>query len=232
MNSSRRSSPFSFVATIAAGLLLALFGLIGNARAAAPSLSEVEGNPLRSVYRAGESYTLRLRYTDPDGDPPRSGGAKFFDESPAGNQTIDGKIGSGDPRNGVIIEWEVRGFAEGAHNNTRFEVRNRVGEVARFPADPNTFYSFVAESLVSKLVIMGIGLLIGLLFVPFLFYLLFRAMNRRGDPSRAARVGLLIGLLACVALFIYLFASFYGPLVYAIGGVAALALLVIVLTRR
>ncbi len=45
-------------------------------------------------------------------------------------------------------------------------------------------------------------------------------------------MGLLLGILACTALFIYLFASFYGLLAYAIGGIAALALLVVVLTRR
>jgi hypothetical protein len=79
---------------------------------------------------------------------------------------------------------------------------------------------------------MGVGLLVGLLFVPFLVYVLARSLNRRGDPSGAARIGLLLGILACAALFVYLFASFYGPLTYAIGVVAALALLVVVLTRR
>ena len=131
-----------------------------------------------------------------------------------------------------MIEWPIRGFAEGGHNNTRFEVKGSDGQTARYPADANVFYSFSVESLVTKLVILGVGLLVGLLFVPFLFYVLFRAMNRRGDPSRAARVGLLLGILACTALFIYLFASFYGPLVYVLGGVVALALLVVVLTRR
>lgn len=226
-----RRQEASFARPAALSLLLALLFLgTRPGRAAPPTLEPINGSELQSTYRTGEAYTLRLLFKDPDGDLPRS--AKFFDESPAGNVAFGGKIGSGDPRTGIVIEWPIQGLAQGGHNNTRFEVKGSDGQTARYPLDPNGFYSFSVESLVTKLITLGAGLLVGLLFVPFLFYILFRAMNRRGDPSRAARVGLLLGILACTALFIYLFASFYGPLVYVLGAVVALALLAVVLTRR
>ena len=197
--------------------------------AAPPSLNQLTGSELPGVYRAGQPYTLRLLFTDADGDRPRK--VTFVDESPAGTQTIDGRIGAGDPRSGVTIEWNVRGFAQGGHKS-HFEVTDSAGQTARYPPTPGEFYSFVAESLVTKWIIMGVGLLVGLMFVPFLVYVLTRSVNRRADPSRAARVSLLLGLLACCALFMYLFASVYGVLTYIIGGLAALALLIVVLTRR
>lgn len=210
-------------------LLLALVP-VRPGRAAPPSLNQLAGNELPGVFRAERPYTLSLVFTDADGDRPKR--ARFIDRSDAaGNVTVDGRIGAGDPRSGVTIEWPVRGFAQGGHRSY-FEVTGTDGRTARYPAEPSEFYSFAAESLVTKFIILGVGLLVGLLFVPFLFYVLFRAMNRRGDPSRAARVGLLLGILACTALFIYLFASFYGLLVYVLGGLVALALLVVVLTRR
>ncbi len=221
----------SFARLAAAPLLLALVFLgVLPLRAAPPSLNQLGGSELPGVFRAERPYTLSMVFTDADGDRPKR--ARFIDRSDAaGNLTVDGRVGPGDPRSGVVIEWPVRGFAQGGHR-AYFEVTGSDGKTARYPAEPSEFYSFAAESLIPKLVILGVGLLVGLLFVPFLFYILFRAMNRKGDPSRAARVGLLLGILACTALFIYLFASFYGPLVYVLGGVVALALLAVVLTRR
>ena len=212
-------------------LLAAVLGMGGTtaALAAPPTLTEPPGAALKGVYRAGQSYTLTLVFKDPDGDRPRR--VKFIDQSDAGNVEVDGRIGPGDPQTGVNIDWNVRGFAPGGHR-AYFAVTGTDGNTARYPPDPNEFYTFAAENLVTKWVIMGAGLLVGLLFLPFLVYVLARSMNRRGDPSRAARVGLLLGILACCALFIYLFASTYGPLTYVMGGIAALALLVIVLTRR
>lgn len=198
--------------------------------AAPPSLSEYPDAPLPNVFQTSKTYTLRLRYADQEGDRPIK--AQFIDESAAGSNALDRKsIDGTDYRNGVPIVWEIRGFEQGAHRGY-FLVTSTDGQSARYPPAPDQFYTFVVESLVTKWIIMGVGLLVGLLFVPFLVYVLARSLNRRGDPSRAARVGLLIGILACCALFLYLFLTFYSPLVLAIGVVAGLALLIVVVTRR
>lgn len=201
------------------------------ARAADPTLTPLSQEGLTRTYRAGSRYTLRLRFTDADGDRPIKNKSLFIDEAQSGRIEIPATRISGDPSSGATIEWDVNGFEQGAHR-TRFEVTGSDGKLARYPPDTGEFYEFVSESLGLKLGIMAGGMLVGLLFVPFLIYVLARSMNRRGDPSKAARIGLLFGILACAGLFIYLFASFYGPLVVGIGLVGALALIVLVLTRR
>ena len=205
-----------FVLVIAAGLPVV---------AAPPVLREDPQYPLEGVFRTGKRYTVRVQYLDRDGDRPRT--ALFIDQSQGGGKVNYEKaqiIGT-DYKEGVTLAWDVPGFAQGGHQ-AEFVVTSTDGSSARLP------YNFAVEDLLTKWVIMGAGMLVGLLFLPFLVYVLARSMNRRGDLSRAARVGLLLGILACCALFIYLFASTYGPLTYVIGGIAALALLIVVLTRR
>lgn len=207
-------------------LVLFLLGVAGTpTQAAPPQLSEDASKPLEGVYQTRKRYTVRVLFADADGDRPRT--TVFSDESPGGGRVefTQAQVVSSGNRGEYTITWDIPGLAEGGHK-AEFIVTGTDGNTARLR------YSFVVENLVTKWVIMGVGLLVGLLFVPFLVYVLARAVNRRGDPSRAARVGLLFGILAGAALFIYLFASFYGLLTYAIGGVAALALLVVVLTRR
>jgi hypothetical protein len=68
--------------------------------------------------------------------------------------------------------------------------------------------------------------------LPFLVYLIARSANKQGNPSSAARIGLIIGIFAALALFIFQFLSWYSPLVLVLGGVAAIFLLVVVITRR
>lgn len=219
---------FLLCRTLAALLFVGAAAL--PALAVKPTLAPVVEGDLPHLVRAGEKVTLRLRFTDADGDRPRK--ALFFDKSASGSPKVPAtRIAPGNSEDGVLIEWIINGFEQGRHQ-TYFEVTGSDGNTARYPENEEDYYEFVAESLVVKWGIMGSGLLVGLLFVPFLVYVLARAINRRGDPSRAARVGLLLGILACAALFIYLFASFYGALAYAIGILAALALLVVVLTRR
>lgn len=199
--------------------------------AAAPTLSQVGGEDrdLPKVVRAGQKYVLQLKFTDADGDRPKR--ATFFDKAPSATVTTPGTIGTGNPKDGIVITWDINGFEQGGHQ-TYFEVQGSDGNIARYPAEQTVFYEFVAEALATKIGIMAAGAAVGLVFLPFIVYVLARSLNRRGDPSRAARVGLLIGILACAALFIVLFASFYGVLAWAIGIVAGLALLVLVLTRR
>ena len=211
--------------------VIGLMGLIGIAWAAAPTLTEITGQELPKTFQAGKNYTLSLNYKDPNGDPVKKTNAKFIDESnDIGIVSTDAASISGDTSTGAIITWDVRNLAQGAHKG-HFEVKGLTG-TARFPQEPTEFYTFGVEALGTKLGLMGVGLVVGLVGVPLLVYLLARAMNKRGNPSSAARLGLLIGILACCVLFIYLFANVYGPLVYAILILGGLAALVLLLTRR
>jgi len=218
---------------VCAAALLALIGLGSPpALAAAPTLSQISEDDLPKVVRAGQKVTLRLRFVDADGDRPRK--AVFIDQSASassGVTTAATRTSPDNPKDGVVLEWDINGFEQGQHK-TRFEVIGSDGNTVRFPVNKEDFYEFTAESVVNKWITMGGGMVVGLVFVPFLVYVLARSINRRGDPSRAARIGLLFGILACLALFIFLFQSFYSPLILGIGIVAGLALLVLVLTRR
>ncbi len=208
-------------------LLLLVMGTA--AFGAPPTLTEVPGDELKNTHKAGQTVTFRLTYEDPDGDRIRS--AKFIDESggaPLETYTIEG----GTPETGQTIKWEARGgFDKGGHKGY-FLVTNTVGEEVRFPENPEQRYTFTVASVADKWVVTIIGVLVGLLFVPFLVYLIARSANKRGNPSSAARIGLLIGIFAALAIFIYEFIGVYDPLILAMGGVAALALFIIVLTRR
>jgi hypothetical protein len=215
------------VPCLLATLLLLVMG--SAAFAAPPTLTEVPGDELKNTYKAGDNVIFRLTYEDPDGDRIRT--AKFIDES--GGPSIETYVvEGGTPETGQTLKWEVRGgFDKGGHKGY-FLVTNTVGEEVRFPENPEQRYTFSVASVADKWIVTIVGILVGLLFVPFLVYLIARSANKRGNPSSAARVGLLIGIFAALAIFIYEFIGVYDPLILAIGGVAALALFIIVLTRR
>lgn len=211
-------------------LLIALFTLALPSLAEQPELKALPApDDLKSLYRTNEKYTLHLEYKDAGGYAIKS--AKFHDKSKDGEPSFDAKIPGGKPETGVKLTWEVNGFAKGDHAGY-FEVENDQGTVTRFPQSDKEYYSFAVESLIDKWVVMGIGLLICLFMLPFLVYLIARSTNKQGNPSSAARIGLIIGIFAALALFIYQFLSWYSPLILVLGGIAALFLLVVVLTRR
>lgn len=204
---------------------------MSSAWAAAPTLSEVPGQELPKTFQANKLYTLSLIYKDPTGDPVKKTKAVFVDESDsAGRVSTTAANVSGDTTTGATITWDARNFAQGAHKGY-FEVTSLTGK-ARFPQEPTEFYTFGVEALLTKVALMLGGAAVGVVFVPLLVYLIARNMNKRGNPSNAARLGLLVGILACCVLFIYLFANVYGPLVYAILVLGFLAALVLLLTRR
>ena len=214
---------------VAAPLLLLLLALV--AQAAGPKLEEVRGSELLKTYQAGKDYTLRLEYTDPNGDPIKKSDALFIDEAPSGRiSTPATAVDGSDTSKGVTLVWNIRGFEQSSHKG-HFEVKALTGTTT-YPQDPKEFYEFVVEALGTKYITLAFGALIGFVGVPWVTYFFARMLNPRGDPSRAARVGLLFGILAFCALFIYLFLSFYGPLVYAILILGFLAAIILLFGRR
>jgi hypothetical protein len=215
-----------FFPSLFAALVLLIVGR--TAFAATPTLTEVPGDELKNSYKAGDTVIFRLSYKDPDDD--RITKAQFIEESgaPLDYKTLEG----GTPETGQTIVWEVRGGFDAGGHRGYFRVENKAGEVARYPEDEARRFTFTVASLTQKWIITGVSVVVSLLFVPFLVYLIARSTNKRGNPSSAARIGLLIGIFAALAVYIYEFIGVYDPLFLAIGGVAALALFIIVLTRR
>lgn len=212
-----------------AALFLALFALTALVRAEPPKLTKIPGNEPPNVFQAGGKYTIKLQYTDPAGDDISKSDAKFFDQAPTGLITIPASSVDGSTKTGAYITWEINGFEQGSHR-AHFEVKGLRAN-ARYPDAAAEDYAFVVESLTTKIITMVAGTLISVIAIPMIAYLLFRALNPRGDPSRAARIGFLIGILAACVLFIYLFLNVYGPLVYAILFIGLIASLVLMLRR-
>jgi hypothetical protein len=217
----RRPSRISPARALLLPLLLLLTAFVSltipvRVQAEGATLTEITGDELPKAFQPGKRYTLRLLYTDPSGDTIRKSDAVLIDESPSGRvSTPAANVSAGDTAKGVPIEWDVNGFEQGSHR-ARFQVKALTG-VVTYPADANgPPYEFVVESLLTKYGILAGGVLVCFLFIPFVTYFLFRMVNQRGDPSRAARVALLFGILAVCILFITLFSSVYGVLTYAI----------------
>lgn len=212
---------------------VALF--VATVALALPALAKPELKPqsapddLKSLYRAGEKYTLHLEYKDADGYAIKT--AKFIDKSKDGEVPFDAKEVGGKTEEGVSLAWEINGFAKGEHSGY-FEVENEKGVKSRYPSDPSSHYSFAVESLTDKWIVFVVGVLICIGMLPFLVYLIARSVNKQGNPSSAARGALILGIVAALALFIWQFMSWYNPLVLVLGGVAALFFLVIILARR
>ncbi len=215
------------VPALLAALLLLAVG--GAAFAVPPTLTEVPGDELKNSYRTGQNVTFRLSYKDPDGDRIRK--AQFIDES--GGALLDYKtVEGGTAETGQTIVWDVRGGFENGGHKGYFLVTNGAGEEVRFPEDLERRYTFTVASVAQKWIITGVSIVLSLIFVPFLVYLIARSTNKRGNPSSAARIGLLIGIFAALGVFIYEFVGIYDPLILALGGLTALALFIVVLTRR
>ncbi|MEI6430719.1 MAG: hypothetical protein WCP07_00930 [bacterium] len=212
---------------LAVAILLA--ASLRPSEAAPPKLTQITGNELPKVFQAGQKYTLKLQYIDPAGDEISKSKAIFVDEGPSGRVSTAASDVAGDTKNGAYITWEINGLEQGSHR-AHFEVEGLTAKT-RFPETAAEDYQFVVESLSTKILTLAIGSLISIIAIPMIAYLLFRALNPRGDPSRAARIGLLIGILTACVLFIYLFLNVYGPLVYAILIIGVIAFLVLLLRR-
>jgi hypothetical protein len=210
--------------------LLAVLALILPVFAQDPALKELAQPDfkLRSDYEPGKPYSVRLEYTDKDGDRIKS--AKFINDTPT-NVSFDFKSMEGSVENGATLIWQINGFEKGAHSGY-FEVVNATGKKTRYPEDITKFYTFSVSSVSDKWLKAGIGIVVCLLAIPFLFYLVARSVNKQGNPSSAARLGIILGVLAATAVFLVTFFGTYDWMVLGLVGLFALTLIIIALTKR
>ena len=199
--------------------------------AAPPTLKPIENVDLPSEVKLHEPLAMSLNYT---GDPPTK--LSLVVLTPDGETVIvPGKL-SGDATSGkpVPVTWP---FTPNASGEYRYHFEAQAGDLGstRFPESPANDPQFVVANPLTRYLVLGVGLLICFLFLPFVSYTATRGLNQRGDPAAAARIALLIGLVAYVALaFCVLTLSFdyVKWLGLSLAGVVILAILVGLFTRR
>ena len=210
--------------------LFALFVLAGMAaQASPPTLDPINLAAYSQEVHPGEPKNLDVTYRQAEGDPPRS--VKLVMETPGGIVTVPALAPSGDPTRGIPITFSYMPENSGTYR-FHFEAVSTTGGTVRQPASPEDDYNFASVNPLTKILIFVAGLVVAFLILPFVVYMAARGINRHGDPASAARVGLFLGVLASLGLYIYLFAADYGALGIAIACVAALAILIVLFSRR
>jgi hypothetical protein len=173
----------------------------------------------------GEPKVFHVIYTNPSGDPATT--MEMIVETPAGESKIPGTQPVGtDPGQGITYTFTFTPQNTGTYKY-HFHAESSTGQSADTPE-----YQYTSYSLTTKYIILVIGLIVALLFLPFIVYVVARAANKHGNPATAARFGLLVGVLASYFLFLYLFFTIYSVLTLALAGIAAVALLIALFTRR
>ena len=223
-----------FARTILSRIILAfsLLCLLAAGAAAAPPKLEPNGSqPLPTEVKLHELMELSLKYT---GDPPTN--LSMVVLTPDGETvTVPGKASAGDPATGVAATWPYTPTESGEY---RYHFEAKAGDIGgvRYPVSPADDFQFVVASPVTRYIVLGVGLLICLLLLPFVSYTATRGLNQRGDAAAAARVALLIGLVAYVGLVLCVLllnsADYVRWLSVALGGVLILAVLVGLFSRR
>lgn len=176
----------------------------------------------------GHSYTFQLTYKQSEGDPPRS--LKMLIDAPGGQVSVPAQVPGGDPITGIPVTWSYTPADSGQYQY-HFEAVSSTGGFAQYPADKSEL-TFSSPSIVGKYIALVVGLIVGLLFLPFIVYAGTRSANKRSDPAAAARVALMVGVLASFALYWYLFLGVYGYIGVAIVFIIALAILIALFSRR
>lgn len=205
--------------------------LIGGVAAKPPTLELNDSHALPTEVKAHESLEMSLKYT---GDPPTK--LSLIVLTPDGETvTVPGKASVGDPATGVSVTWPYTATESGEY---RYHFEGQAGDIGgvRYPASPANDYQFVVANPLTKYIVLGLGLLICLLLLPFVSYTATRGLNQRGDPAAAARIALLIGVVAYVGLALCVLlldsADYVKWLSFALGGVLILAVLVGLFSRR
>ena len=208
-------------------LFTAILLLASIAAAKSPTLEPIHGDRWPTEVRPGQALSFSCTYT---GDPPTS--LTMVVLTPNGETVhVPAKASVGDASTGVAVTWPYTPTEAGTYHY-HFEASAGDLGAVQYPTVTQGDLDFVSTSLVTKYIIFAVGTLIALFFVPFVVYVLARAVNKRGSPASAARIALLIGILASYGLFLYLFFHTYSLLENALAGLAALALLIVLFTRK
>jgi len=209
-------------------LPLTLLTLSLSAFAAPPALTPASEFPTSVV--PGHSYVFHLTYKQIEGDPPAA--LQMVVDTPYGQAVQKAQKPAGDPAAGEDLSWDFSPQQSGQYQY-HFDVTSATGGVARYPAGSGEL-TFESPNPIVKYVVLAVGLVIALFFLPFVVYMIARAANKRSDPSAAARIALLIGILAFCGLAWYLFLQNEETRVigYGIEAVAIGAFLVVILNRR
>jgi hypothetical protein len=212
-----------FIVTLA---LLTTFSM--TAVAAPPALTPSGEFPTSVV--PGHQYVFHLNYKQAEGDAPQT--AQMIVDTPAETEKIKAFPPAGDPVAGEDLSWNFSPQQSGQYQY-HFEVTSATGGVARYPAGSGEL-AFESPNPIVKYIVLGVGLLVALFFLPFVVYMLARATNKRSDPGAAARIALLIGILAFCGLAWYLFLQNEETRGIGIGieAIALGAFLVVILNRR
>ena len=200
-------------------------------QAAPPTLTPDAPDNYAGEVQPGETRTFDVTYQQAEGDPPKS--LKLVLETPGGEVTVPAQIPAGDPTKGIPVTWSYTPQNSGTYR-LHFEATSATGESVRLPADPNNDYNFVSINPLTKYIVLAVGLVIALLFLPFVVYVTARTLNKHGDPAAAARIALLLGILSFCGLAWYLFlrSPEYEAIGIAIEVIAAGAFLVVLFSRR
>jgi hypothetical protein len=222
-----RTYPYLFAARVAVILSLCLL-LVGGSLAKPPTLEPASEFPASVL--PGHTYTFHLKYTQLEGDPPSA--LQMIIDTPYGQVTQKATAPSGDPAAGEDASWVFTPQQSGQYQY-HFEVTSSTGGVARYPAGSGEL-SFESPSMIVKYIVLAVGLIIALFFLPFVVYLIARSANKQSDPGAAARVALLIGILSFCGLAWYLFLQNDETRLIgiAIETIAVGAFLVVMLNRR
>ena len=209
-------------------LTLSLLTLCAGVFAVPPSLTQAGEFPTSVV--PGHQYIFHLSYKQAEGDAPQT--AQMIVDTPAETEKIKAFPPAGDPVAGEDLSWNFSPQQSGQYQY-HFEVTSATGGVARYPAG-SAELSFESPNPVIKYIVLAVGLLVALFFLPFVVYMLARATNKRSDPGAAARIALLIGILAFCGLAWYLFLQNEETRGIGIGieAIAVGAFLVVILNRR
>lgn len=212
-------------------LAFSLFLIAAAAPAKPPTLEPASEFPTSVL--PNHTYTFHLAYKQPEGDPPQT--LRMVVDTPYGQVTQKAATPTGDPAAGEDASWVFTPGQSGQYQY-HFEAASTTGGVARYPVG-NGELEFESPNPIIKYVVLAVGLVIALFFLPFIVYMLARAANKQSDPAAAARIALLIGILAFCGLAWYLFLydnqDFPSKMLgIVIEALAVGAFLVVMITRR
>jgi hypothetical protein len=211
--------------------ILLFAALTVSVSAKSPTLEPAGDFP--STVLPSHTYTFHLTYKQPEGDPPQT--LQMIIDTPYGQVSQKAATPAGDPVAGEDVSWVFTPERSGQYQY-HFQAASATGGVARYPAGSGEL-GFESPSPLVKYLVLAVGLVIALLFLPFVVYLLARSANKRSDPAAAARIALLIGLLSFCGLAWYLFLNDnQDPASKTLGiiieALAVGAFLVVMLNRR